>query len=174
MISRRREQMTLDSLTAAVQMLGEAREERKGVLLISEGWRLFKPNTALTRRLGCSVPQRTIAVDPRTGRLTTSADAVGNLNSGPSCEGDRQALAQLDNLQAFTRLTQVANRANVTFYSIDPRGLTPFDTPIDQQRTGLVAPGQFILPTPAQDSAALAARQSALRDPRPTRMASRS
>jgi len=103
-------------------------------------------------------------VDPRTGRLTPTADNGLSGNNQPSCEGDRLLLADLNDQLAFTRLTQLANRANVTFYAIDPRGLPAFDTPIDQQRTGQPAPGQGILPPPSQDSAMLVRRQGTLRD----------
>jgi hypothetical protein len=74
------------------------------------------------------------------------------------------ALAQLDDRDTFTRLTQRANRANVSFYTIDPRGLAVFDSLIDQQRTGRLAPGQFVLPPPTVDAENLRARQGAMRD----------
>ena len=39
-------------------------------------------------------------------------------------------LALLDNEQQFRDLLQQANRANASFYPIDPRGLVVFDEPI--------------------------------------------
>lgn len=160
MIARRREQMTIEGLTEAVQFLGDAREERKAVLVVTEGWQLFRPNQALTRQLNCRVPQATIGLNPATGRLEAGVDGA----QGPSCEGERMALAQLDNRDTFIRLTQRANRANVSFYTIDPRGLATFDSLIDQQRTGRLAPGQFVLPPVTVDAENLRARQGAMRD----------
>jgi len=160
MIGRRREQMTIEGLTEAVQFLGDAREERKAVLVVTEGWQLYRPNQALTRQLNCRVPQATVGLNPATGRLEAGVDGA----RGPSCEGERMALAQLDNRDTFTRLTQRANRANVSFYTIDPRGLATFDSLIDQQRTGRLAPGQLILPPPSVDAENLRARQGAMRD----------
>jgi hypothetical protein len=59
MIARRREQRTLDSVADLVQVLGAAREERKAVLLLSEGWPLYRPSRTLTRPtpLGCRLQQ---------------------------------------------------------------------------------------------------------------------
>jgi hypothetical protein len=39
-------------------------------------------------------------------------------------------LAQIDDDQEFRQILGEANRANASFYSIDPRGLVVFDTPI--------------------------------------------
>ena len=45
----------------------------------------------------------------------------------------------------FDRLTQRANRANVSFYPIDPRGLVAFDSPIGPDRPpGLAADAQIL------------------------------
>jgi hypothetical protein len=52
----------------------------------------------------------------------------------------------------------------VSFYPIDPRGLPVFDTPIDTQRTGFLAPGQPVLLSIADDAAMLRSRLATLRD----------
>ena len=46
------------------------------------------------------------------------------------CDADRIRLAQIDNDQQFRDILDEANRANASFYPIDPRGLAVFDTPI--------------------------------------------
>src|SRR6185295_15066709 len=56
MIERRREKLTLDALHDLVRYLRGVREERKAVLVITDGWRLFPPNHALGRQLQCRVP----------------------------------------------------------------------------------------------------------------------
>jgi hypothetical protein len=43
-------------------------------------------------------------------------------------------LAQIDNERQFRTLVDVANRANASFYPIDPRGLGVFDEPIGPRR----------------------------------------
>ena len=42
-------------------------------------------------------------------------------------------LAQLDNDNQFREMLDEANRANASFYPIDPRGLAVFDTPLVRQ-----------------------------------------
>jgi hypothetical protein len=68
------------------------------------------------------------------------------------CEKDRAELAMVDHRVVFRDLFGEANRNNVSFYPIDPRGLPAFDTEI-----GPEAP----LP-PSQDHAQLVGRQDSL------------
>ena len=60
----------------------------------------------------------------RDGRITT-AEATYH-----RCEADRGKLAELDDWQKFQDLLDRANRANVSFYPIDSRGLPAADTQI--------------------------------------------
>ena len=55
MIERRREKLTLDALTDLVRYLRGVREERKAIIAVSDGWRLFVP-----RRWACQ-PQRVVS-----------------------------------------------------------------------------------------------------------------
>ena len=55
-VERRREQQTLRSLDAMVRYLDGVREERKFVLLLSEGWVQFRRSDQLGRPLGGQVP----------------------------------------------------------------------------------------------------------------------
>ena len=48
--------------------------------------------------------------------------------SGLTCDTDRQALATLDDRLAFQGVMDAANRANVSFYPLDARGLSPMST----------------------------------------------
>jgi hypothetical protein len=50
MIARRREKATLDALEDLVVYLRGAREERKAVITITDGWLLYRPSEALTMR----------------------------------------------------------------------------------------------------------------------------
>ena len=74
MVERRREQQTLRSLDGMVRYLDGLREERKFVLLLSEGWVQFRRNDQLGRPLGGQVPGGPdgVGVGPD-GRLTTGA-----------------------------------------------------------------------------------------------------
>ncbi|MEW5984986.1 MAG: VWA domain-containing protein [Acidobacteriota bacterium] len=107
-----------------VTFLGGIREERKAVIVVSGGWHLFRPNARLARPLRGRVPGLPpIGVDPRTGKLgTTDPNSAGGASLA-ECDADRAMLSQLDNARDFQRLPGLANRANVSFYPIDPAGL---------------------------------------------------
>ena len=129
MILRRREAQTLDSLDSLVTYLRDAREERKAVITITNGWRLYRPNDDLLRSIRETVPSvPPVTIDPRTGRLTTEPTS-DTPQTGP-CDADRLRLASLDHDARFRQILDQANRANVSFYPIDPRGIVAFDDDI--------------------------------------------
>jgi VWFA-related protein len=131
MIDRRRERMTLEALENLVLFLRNVREERKAIVTVTDGWILFRPNNALTRAVDNSPPALPpITVDPRNGRLTTKEPTQTFEGSQSQCEQDRIALSQLDDEFQFERLLDQANRANASFYPVDPRGLVAFDSAI--------------------------------------------
>ena len=136
MIERRREKRALDALQDLVTFLRGVREERKAILAITDGWLLFGPNPTLARPLNCQDPVRARGgIDPRTGRPTTKDRANGGKPPNTKCETRSVAtLAQIDDEQHFRDLLDEANRANASFYPIDPRGLAVFDKPIMRSR----------------------------------------
>jgi VWFA-related protein len=118
LIRRRRERMTLEALQGLVVHLGGLREERKAVLAVSEGWILYGRDS--------QVPMPTMS-------------GLSRLNPEMSrCETDRAILAQEDHGLDFRRMLNDANRANVSFYPMDPRGLVVFDTPISEEPVSVV------------------------------------
>jgi VWFA-related protein len=131
LIARRHEKRTLDALHDLVVHLGGLREERKAVLAITTGWLLYRPNMTLMQgdpnRSPPTGPQ--ITVDPRGGKLTTK-DTIAAPAATSQCASDRMNLAQIDDETDYRWLLERANRSNVSFYPIDPRGLAVFDTPI--------------------------------------------
>jgi VWFA-related protein len=132
LIARLREQQTLDALRALVIHLEGLRPERKFVLVFTEGWPLFRPDDRLSG--GDAPGQDPIQVDPRTGRIVPQGGAdvrSGGSTSQEACDRQRTMLAYIDHEVEFRELLQRANRANVSFYPIDARGLVVFDTPID-------------------------------------------
>src|SRR5262249_45896359 len=78
------------------------------------------------------------------------------------CELDRQTLANIDNETRLRTIIEQANRANTSFYPVDPRGLVVFDedivpaSPVDS----VVAPAT---PRPEVETARLRAREDGLR-----------
>jgi VWFA-related protein len=163
MIERRREKLVLDALQDVVRSLRGAREERKAIMAISNGWRLFRPNDSLQRVVDGRPPDPVPPVggDPRRGRIS-SGDATQPRAAAVRalCDRDRMGLARIDSVQQLRDIADEANRANATFYPLDPRGLTAFDEPIMKLGTG--GPPPPPLP-PSVDRARLTARLESLR-----------
>jgi VWFA-related protein len=140
MVLRRHEMRTLQAIDDTIARLGALREGRKAVLLVSEGWPMFRPNQRLARALppvsalGCAPqapPVPGIFVGPG-GKLQTGTDPRNpQLPDRHACDAARLSLALVDNEAEYRRLLDRANRDTVSFYPIDPRGLAVFDTPID-------------------------------------------
>jgi VWFA-related protein len=140
MIRRKRERATLDALRELVLYLRDLREERKAIVTVSEGWLLYRPNADLTRlrkdpMTGAYEPAPgpdPISVGPD-GRITMkNRNVIGSTMEQSQCDNERRYLAQIDDEQYFRDIMGEANRGNATFYTVDPRGLPVFDTPIDQ------------------------------------------
>ncbi len=155
MKARRREKLTLDALSDLMVHLAGVREERKGLLVITEGWQLFKPNPGLT-----SDPDGRNRIRPedilrRTPRPTPadSGTSTGGSSDRVECEADRVALASLDHTQRLREITDDANRGNVTFYPVYARGLVAFDAPVGPDKP----------PTIREDQANLRVKQDNLR-----------
>ncbi|HXI27748.1 MAG TPA: VWA domain-containing protein, partial [Vicinamibacterales bacterium] len=105
-----------------------------------------------------------VGVDPRSGKLSAKPTPTDLFNTANPdiCERDRVQLGMLDNESEFRSLLDEANRANTSFYPVDPRGLVVFDEPIDKMRTGLPAPGSTSIVPPSIDLARGRARLTTL------------
>ena len=128
MIERRREKITLDALEDLVRHLHAIREERKAILLVSEGWRLFRPDPSMmsanTRSSGA----------PVAGTGYTDKYNPSGVNH-TACDSDRMGLSGIDDYQRFRDIMGEANRANASFYPVEPRGLPVFDNDIGPNPT---------------------------------------
>lgn len=122
MIARRRERMVLSALQNLVHHLQGLREERKAILVVTEGWTLFRPDSGLTTTMSKRLAGR--------GAARQLGEDESGSPSRAACDRDRGVLAQIDDQQEFRDLLDEANRANASFYPIDPRGLAAFDSPI--------------------------------------------
>jgi VWFA-related protein len=154
LIDRRRERLTLDSLGDLVRYLRGAREERKALLLISQGWRLFEPNPGLVEQSAGQGMPVGIPLPGVVGRGTAAGDNSSIDQMMLACQRDAQTLANMNSQFRFRELMDAANRANASFYPVDPRGLTVFDAPI----------GPATPPSPAEDRARLRDRIMNLRE----------
>jgi VWFA-related protein len=127
MIFRRREMRTLDALEALVRHLRTLREERKAVIAISQGWRLYGEDPTLRSSSQPPPPLAPLGLDPRTGRLGTVDRNATDFIDRRKCEQDRISLSLLNNEQRFIGILQEANAGNTSFYPVDPRGLVVFE-----------------------------------------------
>jgi VWFA-related protein len=161
LIERRRERKTMLALAELVTHLGTLRDDRKFVLLLTEGWVRFRPSARLTGQLvglrngepvSTPVPTQTPVRVGTDGRLTT--EAADGSRGFDSCERERVILGTLDHSRTLEDLAQRANRENVSFYIVDPRGGVPFDDAIGPLRPAI----------PPADRVRLASRQEGLRE----------
>jgi VWFA-related protein len=145
MTKRRRERMVLDSLHDLVRHMAAIREGRTAVITVTDGWVLYGPDPSMMVQRkndrgenadpipGAPPP---VGVGPGgglTSRLPSGGYGAGG-GYGPSdrteCDKERTDLSMLNDNQYFRDIFGEANRANVSFYPIDPRGVPVFDTPI--------------------------------------------
>ncbi len=106
---RAREDEALQRLEDLVAYLGHLREGRTSVILFTEGWRLFRDGGGLMTYTGRTMP------------------------------GCTQHLIRYANIDGPGRLREImarANRGNVTFFPVNPGGLTAFDAPISERVMG--------------------------------------
>jgi VWFA-related protein len=155
--ARRREKLTLDALSDLVTHLNGVREERKAVVVVTEGWLLYREKEELAR----VDPQRGPISPPFLRPPVPPTDEKGMVNQPMmiECEADRLALARIDHDQKLRELGEDANRGNVTFYPVYARGLSVFDAPI-----GPDPPPNSRARTVSTDVANLATRQTAMRN----------
>ncbi len=163
MILRLREVRTLDALEQLVQYLRFVREERKAVIAISQGWRLYGEDPTLRRPTDNPPPPvAPIGRDPRTGRLGTTVTGRGSdsyADLAQKCEQQRLSLSMLQNESRFLSILRQANAGNTTFYPMDPRGLVVFDENISP----VAGVGRNPSVNIVEDSRRLTARNDSLR-----------
>ena len=154
MKARRREKLTLDALSDLMIHLAGVREERKALVVVSEGWQLFRSNPSLTADNDASNRVRPEDVLKRSPRPSPSDSGTSTAPSTRAeCEADRTALASLDHTQRLREITDDANRGNVTFYPVYARGLVAFDSSIGPDKP----------PSIREDQANLRVKQDGLR-----------
>jgi VWFA-related protein len=138
MKARRREKLTLAALDDLVSHLDGMRDERKAILTVSDGWMLFKPDrTLLSSGKGKADDgslDRLLRRPPQKGD-EPARGGVKDVNY-VECQADRESLSTLDDSMALRSLAEDANRANITFYSVYPRGLLSSPTVTTSQSSG--------------------------------------
>ena len=118
-----------------IERLAGMREARTVVLLVTEGWRLFTIDQGLANQageFGPMIPQ----VGSVGGKLTMTGPPSGTNRSYAQerdCNTELVRLAGLENESRFREMFKRANRANVSFYPINPAGLRVFDSSLSEE-----------------------------------------
>jgi VWFA-related protein len=129
MKGRRREKLTLDALEDLMTHLGGLRDERKAVVLVTEGWLLYQRNPELANKVAERMGGPAIRIfEPPVRPPTERGQSTPSRQQ--ECQRDAQMLASVDSDLQFRSMTGDANRGNVTFYPVYARGLASFDAPI--------------------------------------------
>ena len=118
LIARRRTDEVFSDLEGLSTMLADIREERKNILLVSNGWWLPGPSNRLTETIA---PQKPSIGVSNEGQLTLGARR-GEV-SERWCQEQLQRLSSIDFQQRQRDLLDLARRSNVTFYALRPIGL---------------------------------------------------
>ncbi|HEX2442316.1 MAG TPA: VWA domain-containing protein, partial [Vicinamibacterales bacterium] len=123
LVARRRERLTLDSLRDVVRHLQILRDERKAIIVVSEGWILFRSNQGLMTSLDGTTPGVPQIFVGRGGKPSMRDPSSYGGATQQQCDSDRMTLANQDNDQYFRDITGEANRTNAAFYPVDSGGL---------------------------------------------------
>lgn len=117
MKARHLELITFEALEALVGHLGGFREERKHILLVGDGFRLYTENPALAARGGQAPlgfpagrgPEGLGTIPRRENMTSLSRDVL------QECDADLTALASLNHRNRLEQLGALASRNNVSF-----------------------------------------------------------
>ena len=116
-VERIRNNVVMDALSAVAIRMGSMRQGRKSIIFVSEGFNVLLPPQM--QRQNAQYP-----LDP-----SQAAAAAGVQDSSRQQSAEFFSQAEID-----LRLREVfrdVNRNNASIYSLDPRGLTPFEYDID-------------------------------------------
>jgi VWFA-related protein len=114
-VERIRNQVVMTALRGAAIKLGGLREGRKHIVFVSEGF--------------------TTTLPPQLNDPIAAMPGVGNTNRGNpnAINSVREEFRNMtDMVSELTTIFQEANRNNTSIYSLDPRGLAPFEYDINQ------------------------------------------
>src|SRR5688572_22494399 len=114
MKARHLELITFEALDALVEHLGGLREERKHILLDTDGFRLFTENPALAAMVERAPPGFPVGRGPQ-GIGTVPKPGAVRSETLRECEADLNALASINHRDRLEELARHASRNNVSF-----------------------------------------------------------
>lgn len=153
-----RESKVLDHLDDLVDVLGNMREGRTSVVLVTEGWRLFPQNP----RLVAAIERTQRNGPPGPGTVGGQLRMFDSISEGvrDNCILLGQRLARTDHQQRLRDLIARANQRNVSFIPVNPAGLVVFDTPMSEKVIPVDDPSKSVL---VDDFDRITAREDGMR-----------
>ena len=123
LVGRKRLEDTYALLEGLVKLLSAIRQERKGIVFVTNG--LAQPGPAKTTTQMSGIPDmpRIGNVGGRIGELSPRGDRVGGQSSSSWCNSERMRLSGIDFTERFRDLLRQARQGNVAFYPVSPLGL---------------------------------------------------
>jgi len=115
MRARHLELITFEALDALVEHLGGLREERKHILLETDGFRLYTENPALAARGERAPPGFPVGRGPQGPVPGVRASTPVTSETLRECEADLNALASINHRDRLEELARHASRNNVSF-----------------------------------------------------------
>jgi VWFA-related protein len=141
LIDRYREDQTLNGLESLAGFFAAVREARTVVIVITDGWRLYRPDTGLAEMAGGVSGGEPPGIVNRGGTIGIGGRRPDGMQDRAQCAQEGMRLAQMDNERRFREIISLANRSNVSFYPVTPAGLAVFDAPIQVSNPTLPMPG---------------------------------
>jgi VWFA-related protein len=141
-VEKIRNDVVMGALQGLATRLGSLREGRKSIVFVSEGFTAMLPPQM--RRMDASQPANPIQQTAAAGQQDSPREITN------------EWFGQMDVYSRLRDVYDTANRNNAAVYSLDPRGLTPFEFGFDDIPSG--PPPSF-----ATDRRALQATQDTLR-----------
>lgn len=154
LVDRYRTDRAIEHLEDTVRYLGHLREGRTSVLLVSEGWRQFVPDSALKSEV-----ERTSNERPSVVKQGSEMMMFNRLDQGQrqACIMEAVRLADLDVRTRYMELIRLANSMNVSFFAVNPLGLPATDSSLGDRIRGIRGSGLV-----ADDFARLRERRESL------------
>ena len=130
-VQRSYEDLTITRLEELVAFLGRVREARSSVIVVTDGWMLYRRDEALAALIGeqpLANRQPGVFIGPG-GKIGQggSRDADSVAKDAAYCDSEMLRLARIDDQQRMRDLIALANSSNVTFNAVNPSGLAVWD-----------------------------------------------